>query len=317
MALPFIEIIEATTPDPNLLMWKFKDEDKEIKNGAQLTVRESQVAVFLNEGQLADVFQPGLHKLSTENIPVLSRLKGWKYGFESPFKADIYFVNTRQFVNNKWGTPAPIMMRDPEFGQVRIRAFGTFDIQISDFETFFRQYAGSYQTFTIFELQHELRDYIAPKFGEILAQQQMPVKDVAGNITELGKKVAPFLKPYFAQFGIDLVTFTVTSVTLPDEVSAHYDKITNMNMVNDMDKYTKFNTAQAIGEKGTALNEATTNATAMGMMMNQVQQQQQGNQQNDSDDITAKLQKLKTLFENGLIDESEYKSKKAELIDKL
>ena len=312
MTLPFIEIIEATTPDPNLLLWKYADEDKEIKNGAKLTVRESQVVVFLNEGVLADVFQPGLHKLSTENIPILSRLKGWKYGFNSPFKADVYFVNTRQFVNNKWGTPAPIMMRDPEFGQIRVRAFGTFDIQINDFETFFRQYAGSYKTFTIFELQHELRDFLAPKFGEVLAQENISVKDVAGNITELGKKITPFLKPYFAQFGIVLVTFTITSVTLPDEVSAHYDKITNMNMVTDMDKFTKFNTANAIGQQGTAVNEGIANGMMAGMMMNQMQQSQQTNQ----DDITVKLQKLKTLFENGLIDEAEYKQKKAELIDK-
>ncbi|SKC81466.1 SPFH domain-containing protein [Ohtaekwangia koreensis] len=312
MNSPFIEIIEATTPDPNLLMWKFADEDKEIKNGAKLTVRESQIAVFLNEGKLADVFQPGLHTLSTENIPVITRLKGWKYGFSSPFKADVYFVNTRQFVNNKWGTPAPIMMRDPEFGQVRVRAFGTFDIQVKDLAIFFRQYAGSYQTFNIFELQHELRDFIAPKFGEVLAQQNISVKDIAGSVTELGKKIEPFLKPYFAQFGIELISFTITSVTLPDEVSAHYDKITNMNMVSDMDKFTKFNTAQAIGEKGTALNEATTNAMAMGMMMNKMQHVNQ-----PPDDITAKLQKLKTLFESGLIDEAEYKAKKADLIDKL
>lgn len=313
MQLPFIEIIEATTPDPNLLMWKYADEDKEIKNGAKLTVRESQIAVFLNEGQLADVFQPGLYSLSTENIPILSQLKGWKYGFNSPFKADVYFVNTRQFVNNKWGTPAPIMMRDPEFGQVRVRAFGTFDIQIKDFETFFRQYAGSYKTFSIFELQHELRDFIAPKFGEVLAQQNISVKDVAGNVTELGKKVEPFLKPYFAQFGIDLVTFTITSVTLPDEVSAHYDTITNMNMVTDMDKFTKFNTANAIGQQGTIANEGVTTGMLAGIMMNQMQQ----NQQTNPDDIISKLQKLKTLFESSLIDESEYKQKKAELIDKL
>lgn len=310
MALPFIEIIEAITPDPNLLLWKYADEDKEIKNGAKLTVRESQVVVFLNEGQLADVFQPGLHSLSTENIPVLSRLKGWKYGFKSPFKADVYFVNTRQFVNNKWGTPAPIMMRDPEFGQVRVRAFGTFDIRVKDVELFFRQYAGSYKTFTIFELQHELRDFIAPKFGEVLAQQNLSVKDVAGSISDLGKKIEPSLKPYFAQLGLELVTFTITSVTLPDEVTAHYDKVTNMNMVTDMHKFTQFNTAQAIGEKGTALNEATTHAMAMSMMMSQVQQQAQ----QPAEDITVKLQKLKSLFDSGLIDEAEYKNKKEELL---
>jgi membrane protease subunit (stomatin/prohibitin family) len=314
MALPFIEIIEETTPDPNLLMWKYLDEDKEIKNGAKLTVRESQVALFLNEGQLADVFKPGLHSLSTENIPIISSLKGWKYGFNSPFKADIYFINTRQFVNNKWGTPAPILMNDPVFGQMRVRAFGTFDIQIKDITTFFRQYAATYKTFTIFELQYELRDFIAPKFGEVLAKENISITDVAGNISELSKKVTPFLKPYFEQFGIELITFTISSVTLPEEVLAHYDKITNMNMVTDMDKFTKFNTANAIGQKGTALNDATQNAMAMGIMMNQIQQ---NNQQPAQDDVSGRLQKLKSLFENGLIDEAEYKAKKAELIDRL
>lgn len=316
MKLPFIEIIEATTPDPNLLMWKYEDEDKEIKNGAKLIVRESQVAIFLNDGQLADVFKPGLHALSTENIPILSSLRGWKYGFNSPYKADVYFVNTRQFVNNKWGTPSPILMRDPELGQVRVRAFGTFDIQINDFARFFTQYAASYNTFTIFELQHELRDFIAPKFGEVLAQQNWAVIDVAGNASELGKKIEPFLKPYFDQFGIELISFTITSVTLPDSVLVHYDKITNMNMVADMDKFTKFNTASAIGEKGTALNDAAQNAIAMGMLMNQVQQQSH-QQSHANDDVTAKLQKLKILFENELIDEAEYKAKKADLIAQL
>lgn len=312
MKLPFIEIIESITPDPNLLMWKFVDEDKEIKNGAQLTVRESQAVMFLNEGQLADVFTAGLHKLKTENIPVLSRLKGWKYGFESPFKADIYFFNTRNFVNNKWGTPAPILMNDSQFGQIRVRAFGSFDIQIKDIGTFFRKYAGSFQRFTIFELQHELRDFIAPKFGEVLSNENITVTDVAGNMTELGKKIEPFIKPYLESFGLELTQFVITSVTLPEEVTKHYDKITNMNMVTDMDKFTKFNTAQAIGEKGTALNEATTNAMAMGMMMNQMQKNEQ--QTTQSDDITIKLQKLKTLFDSGLIDEDEYKTKKTELL---
>ncbi|PVH25947.1 SPFH domain-containing protein [Sphingobacterium corticibacter] len=312
---PFIEIIESITPDPNLLMWKYADQDKEIKNGAQLTVRESQVALFLNEGQLADVFQPGLHKLSTENIPILSRLKGWKYGFKSPFKADVYFFNTRHFVNNKWGTPAPILMNDPQFGQIRIRAFGSFDIQIKDIATFFRQYAGSFERFTIFELQHELRDYIAPKFGEVLSNENITVTDVAGNITELGKKIEPFIKPYLESFGLELTQFVVTSVTLPEEVTKHYDNITNMNMVSDMDKFTQFNTAKAIGQKGTALNDATTNAMAMSAMMNQMQQNNKPVAQ--PEDITAKLQKLKVLFDSGLIDEAEFKTKKADLLDKL
>lgn len=313
MKLPFIEIIEGTTSDPNLLMWKFYDEDKEIKNGAKLTVRESQQVLFLNEGQLADVFMPGMHTLSTENIPLLSRLKGWKYGFESPFKADIYFFNTQQFINNKWGTPAPILLNDPQFGQIRVRAFGSFDLKIADPAVFFRQYAGTYEQLTIFELQHQLRDFIAPKFGEVLSNENISVIDVAGNITELSRKIEPYLKPYFLQLGVELTQFVVTSVTLPEEVTAHYDKITNMNMVSDMDKYTRFNTANAIGEKGTAIHDATQNALAMGVMMNQLQQ----NKPEAKDDISAKLQKVKSLFEAGLIDESEFKTKKAELLNQL
>jgi len=315
MTLPFIEIIEATTADPNLLMWKFEDADKEIKNGAQLTVRESQHAMLLNEGQLADVFAPGRHKLSTENIPILSRIKGWKYGFESPFKADVYFFNSHQFINNKWGTPAPILLSDPQFGNIRLRAFGSFDVKIADVATFFRQYAGTYKQLTIFELQQQLRDFVAPKFGEVLASENLTVTDIAGNITQLSKKIEPHLKPYFAQLGIELTQFIITSVTLPEEVTAHYDKMTNMNMVSDMDKFTKFNTANAIGEKGTSLNDATQNAMALGIMMNQMQQQNKTPE--PETDIAAKLQKLKTLFEGGLIDEAEYKAKKAELINLL
>jgi membrane protease subunit (stomatin/prohibitin family) len=319
MSLPFIEIIEAVTPDPNLLMWKYDDADKEIKNGAKLTVRESQHAMLLNEGQLADVFGPGMYALKTQNVPVLSRLKGWKYGFESPFKADVYFFNTLQFINNKWGTPAPILLRDSEFGQVRVRAFGSFDLKIADVGVFFKQYAGTYKQLTIFELQNQLRDFIAPKFGEVLAQQNIAVKDVAGNITELSKKVEPHLKPHFLQLGIELTQFIITSVTLPEEVTAHFDKITNMNMVQDMDKFTKFNTANAIGQQGTAANEGTQNALMAGMMMNQMQQMNQSQQQlpKTEDDITAKLQKLKSLFDGGLIDEAEYKEKKNDLLSKL
>ncbi len=316
MSIPFIEIIESVTENPNLLMWKFSDEDKEIKNGAQLTVRESQTALLLNEGQLADTFTPGRYKLSTENIPVLSRLKGWKYGFESPFKADVYFFNTHQFINNKWGTPAPILMHDPKFGQVRIRAFGSFDIRIADVATFFRQYAGTYKQLTIFELQQQLRDFVAPKFGEVLANENIAVTSVAGNVTQLSKKIEPYLKPYFAQLGIELTQFIITSVTLPDEVIAHYDKMTNMNMVKDMDKFTRFNTASAIGDGTSGLNDAVQQGAMLNVLMQQMQQSNNPSTQNQNagEDIASKLQKLKSLFDAGLIDETDYKTKKEELL---
>ncbi|WP_291400621.1 SPFH domain-containing protein [Daejeonella sp.] len=316
MKLPFIEIIEATTPDPNLLMWKYADEDQEIKNGAKLTVRETQHAMFLNEGQLADVFGPGMHTLSTENIPLLSRLKGWKYGFESPFKADIYFFNTHQFINNKWGTPAPILMKDPDFGQVRIRAFGSFDFKIADVATFFRQYCGTYIQLTLFELQAQLRDFVAPKFGEVLANQNLAVTDVAGNISDLSKRVEPELKTYFSQLGIELTQFIITSVTLPEEVTAHYDKMTNINMVKDMDKFTQFNTASAIGDGKSGLNDAVQQGAMLNMMMQQMQQNQPVIAA-VAEDIPAKLKQLKDLFDAGVLDEDEFKSKKSDLLSKL
>lgn len=318
MKLPFIEIISWLEHNPNLLMWKFPDHDAEIKNGAKLIVRESEKALFLNEGKFADLFEAGTHTLKTENIPILTRLKGWKHGFESPFKADVYFFSTKQFVNLKWGTVAPIMMRDCVFGQVRIRAFGTYNIRIKDIEKFFREYAGTFPVFPVTDLQIQLRDYIAPKFGEVLSNANIPVLDVAGNLHGLNQKIRPLIAPYFEALGIEVTEFVVSSVTLPEEVLQHYDKVTSMNMVGDMDKYTKFNTANAIGEAGSALNEATQQGTAMAMMMKAAQATPASQEAAPStDSIDSKLKKLKQLFQDELIDEAEYKAKKAALLENL
>lgn len=310
MALPFIEIIESVTPDPNLLMWKFADADKEIKNGAALTVRESQSVLLLNEGQLADTFVAGKYTLKTENIPVLTRLKGWKYGFESPFKADVYFFNTHQFVNLKWGTPTPVLMRDPAFGQVRIRAFGTYNIRISDVGRFFREYAGTYPRLNIVELELQLRDFIAPKFAEVLAQANIAVVDAAGNISELNKKIQPLIQQYFTDLGLEVTQFTITSITLPEEVLKHYDNVTGMNMVTDMNKFSQFSIANAMDKENSAMGDAARQAVAVGMIMNQANTASPA----PTEDITARLKKLKELFETQLITEAEYAAKKEELI---
>lgn len=313
MKLPFIEIIESVTPDPNLLMWKFPDADKEIKNSAALIVRESQAAILLNEGQVADIFTTGKHSLKTENIPILTRLKGWKYGFESPFKADVYFFNTHQFVNLKWGTPAPVLMRDPGFGQVRIRSFGTYNIRIADVVKFFKEYAGTYPRLTIAELELQLRDFIAPKFAEVLAKANISVLDAAGNISELNQKIQPVIQLYFTGLGLEATQFTITSVTLPEEVLKHYDQVTGMNMVTDMNKYAQFSVASAMDKENSAMGEAARNAVAMGMIMNQttpvVPQ--------PAEDIPSRLKKLKDLFEAQLITEAEYSAKKEELLNLL
>lgn len=310
MALPFIEIIESVTPDPNLLMWKFADADKEIKNGAALIVRESQLVLFLNEGKLADTFGAGKYALKTENIPILTRLKGWKYGFESPFKADIYFFNTHQFVNLKWGTPAPVLMRDPTFGQVRIRAFGTYNIRIADIKQFFREYAGTYPRLNIVELELQLRDFIAPKFAEVLAQANIPVVDAAGNISELNKKIQPLVEQYFTDLGLEVTQFTITSVTLPEEVLKHYDNVTGMNMVTDMNKFSQFSVASAMDKENSAMGDAARQAVAVGMIMKQTNPVTPV----PAEDIPARLKKLKELFETQLITEGEYTAKKEELL---
>ena len=315
MQLPFIEIIESVTPNPNMLMWKFADGDKEIKNGAMLTVRESQSALFLNEGQLADVFSAGKYKLETENIPVLTRLKGWKYGFQSPFKADVYFFNTHQFINLKWGTPAPVLMRDKQFGQVRVRAFGSFNLHIKDVGKFFKEYAGTYPMLTIAELEWALRDFIAAKFAEVLAQAGIAVIDVAGNLSALNEKVQPLIQPYFSQLGLEVTNFLIAGATLPEEVLKHYDTVTGMNMVDDMNKFSQFNVANAIGRDHTALNDAAKQAAALAMILNH--QQQSAVQSKPADDITVQLKKLKVLFEEGLINEAEYSAKKEELLKSL
>jgi membrane protease subunit (stomatin/prohibitin family) len=310
MPLPFLEIIESITPHPNMLMWKFPDADKEIKNGAVLTVRESQSAIFLHEGQLADIFKPGKHTLASENTPLLTRLKGWKFGFQSPVKADVYFFNTHQFINLKWGTPAPVLMRDSQFGQVRIRAFGTFNVRIADVGKFFREYAGTYPQLTLIELELQLRDFIAPKFAEVLAQANISVMDVAGNISALNEKVRPLISPYFSDLGLEVTQFTITSATLPEEVTKHYDTVTGMNMVTDMHKFSQFNQANAMGKDNSRIADAAQQAVALGMILQQVQP----GTPPPPEDISSRLTKLKGLFDAGLINEVEYTAKKEELL---
>ncbi|GGH71595.1 membrane protease subunit (stomatin/prohibitin family) [Filimonas zeae] len=322
MKIPFIEVISWIEHRPDLMMWKFPDEDAEIKNGAKLTVRESEKALLLNEGKLADVFEPGLHTLTSANVPVLSRLKGWKYGFESPFKADVYFFSTKQFVALKWGTAAPVIMRDTQFGQVRIRAFGTYNIRIKDVATFFKEYAGTYPVLSVGELQIALRDYISPRFGQALAQSGIPVLDIAGNLESVNLKIRPLIAPYFEALGVEVTEFTVSSVNLPEEVLQYFDKVTGMNMVTDMDKYARFNTANAIGQPGTAINDGAQQGAAMGMLLQQVAQTQAAGSSAPTpvapaDDIAGKLTRLKQLFDSQLIDEAEYKAKKAELLQNL
>ncbi|MGO1243970.1 MAG: SPFH domain-containing protein [Sphingobacterium sp.] len=323
--LPFIEVVEWHDQPAPVMMWKVPDEDREIKNGAKLIVREGQSSMFLTQGTVADIFEAGTHVLQTENIPILSRLKGWKHGFESPFKADVFYFARKQFVSLKWGTPAPVLLRDPQFGQVRIRAFGSYNVRISNVERFFREYAGISAMLTIKDFEAKLRDYIAPKFAEALADLQVPVLDIARNFSVLNSQIEPLIQPYFEDFGVSITQFTVSSVSLPDQVNEYFDKVTGMNMVaDDTARFRDFNTSLAIGSPDNSVSGDVQQGVGLGLLIKEMQSAPAAPvlPANDaakpsSNDITASLLQLKKLFDAELIDEKEYKDKKTELLSKL
>jgi excisionase family DNA binding protein len=244
-----LDIIQWEDDSRNTLSWRFPDEDKEIKRGAQLIVRESQAVQFIYLGQFGDTFGPGKHTLVTDNIPILSTLKGWKYGFESPFKADVYFVNTRLFTGQKWGTSNPVMMRDPDFGIVRARAFGTYDFKVVDVKTFLKEVAGTDHHFTIEEFQDAMRSRIVSVFTDALASSKVPVLDVASRYQELGEALLPLINPQTtAKYGLEVGSFIVENVSLPPEVEQAIDKRSSMAAVGNLNDYVKFQMAESIGK---------------------------------------------------------------------
>ncbi len=247
----FLEIIQWTDDSRDTLSWRFPDEDKEIKRGAQLIVRESQVAQFVYLGQFGDTFGPGKHDLVTDNIPILSTLKGWKYGFESPFKADVYYVTTRLFTGNKWGTSNPIMMRDQDFGIVRVRAFGTFDFKITDPKLFLKEVAGSDHHFRLDEFADTMRSRIISIFSDALATAKVPVLDLATRYSELGDALLPIINPITqGKYGIEIASFILENASVPPEVEAAIDKRSSMSAIGNLNDYVKFQMAEGMAQGG-------------------------------------------------------------------
>ena len=244
----FIDVIDWTDETGDTLVWKFPREGNEIKNGAQLIVRESQEAVFMHEGEIGDVFPPGRYELTTENIPILTTLKSWKYAFNAPFKCDVFFVSMRQFTDLKWGTKNPIMLRDPEFGPVRLRAFGSYCIRVEDPGTFIRQIAGTGSAFETHAITSQLRNVLVSRFADALAEAAIPMLDLAAKYNEMGDDLRQRLQPDFDEYGVALTKFLVENISVPDEVEKMLDKGTQMRMVGDMGRYAQFQTAQAIEE---------------------------------------------------------------------
>ncbi|HPE61825.1 MAG TPA: SPFH domain-containing protein [Thiolinea sp.] len=255
----FVDVIAWTDDSNDTMVYRFERHGNEIKYGAKLTVRESQVAVFVNEGQIADVLGPGLYVLETNNLPVLSTLQHWDHGFQSPFKAEVYFFNMRQFVNLKWGTRNPVTLRDPEFGAVRLRAFGTYACRIHDARQFINEIMGTDGHFTVQEISDQLRNLIVSRFSTIVAQAGIPVLDMAGNYEQLGEFVTRKISPEFNEYGIELTKVLVENISLPPEVEAALDKRTSMGMIGNLDRYLQYQAAESLG-KGNG-----NNAMDMGM----------------------------------------------------
>ena len=243
-----IDVIEWTDDSRDTIVWRFPRHGNEIKSGAMLTVREGQTAVFVDEGQLADVFTPGTYKLTTANLPILTTLESWKYGFESPFKAEVYFVNTRRFVDQKWGTKNPIMLRDPEFGPTRLRAFGTYAFRVSDPATFLTEIVGTSGDVDQGEITDQIRNVLVARFTDVLGSSNLAALDMAANADELGGFVSEKLSDDMAEYGVEVLNLLVENVSLPPAVEKALDQRTSMGVIGDLGAYTQYQTAQAIGD---------------------------------------------------------------------
>lgn len=248
----FIDVIAWTDDTRDTMVWRFERYDHAIKYGAKLTVREGQAAVFVHEGQIADVFGPGLYQLETNNMPVLTTLQHWDHGFKSPFKSEVYFVNTTRFNDLKWGTKNPVICRDPEFGPVRLRAFGTYAMRVTDPAKFMAEIVGTDGEFTSDEISFQIRNVIVQEFSRVVAASSIPVLDMAANTADLGKLVVQAIEPVVANYGLSTPEFYIENISLPEAVEAALDKRTSMGIVGDLNRYMQFNAAEAMAQPGSA-----------------------------------------------------------------
>lgn len=277
----FVDIVEWIDSTNDTVVHRFERHDNELKNGAQLIVRESQCAVFVESGKIADVFFPGKHVLSTENLPILSTLKGWKHGFDSPFKSEVYFLSTKNFTNLTWGTPNPIPKRDPEFGVIQLRAFGSYTIRVEDPKLFLREISGTDGDFTVDEISEQLMNFVVPKFSDALAETQIPAFDLIANINELSVECNEKLKSSFAQYGLQINNFLISNINFPDEIQEAINKRASMAVLGNLNNYQKYQTGKAVEDAAnnpSGGSDGLTMGMGFGMasqMMNQSNVQEQ------------------------------------------
>lgn len=259
----FVDVIEWKDPTDDTMVYRYDRNGKEIMMGAQLTVRESQTAIMVNEGRIADVFQPGRYELSTQNMPIMTALQSWKFGFNSPFKAEVYFVNTKQFLDQKWGTGSPVMMRDAEFGMVRLRAYGIYSFRVADPAVFLKEVFGTAAYMTTEGVTGQIKRTLVSGLSDAIAQSKIPALDLAANYDELSQYALQMLAPRIAGLGLKLESFVIENISLPEEVEKAMDRRTSMGVVGDLNKYTQFQAAEAM--RDAANNQGGTAGMGAGM----------------------------------------------------
>ncbi len=272
----FIDVIHWTDDSNDTMVWRFEREGHEIKYGAKLTVREGQAGVLVHEGQLADVFSPGLYQLETNNMPIMTTLQYWDHGFESPFKSEVYFVNTTRFQNLKWGTKNPIICRDPEFGPVRIRAYGTYEIKVADPRIFMSEIVGTDGEFTMDEISFQIRNIITTHFSAAIAGSGIPVLDMAANTLDLGKLLAGKIAPALAEYGLEMPNLYIENISLPPKVEEALDKRTSMGLAGNLDEFMKYSAAEAMSVAAANPNGGGGMGAGLGMGMGMAMAQQMG-----------------------------------------
>ena len=272
----FIDIIEWVDDSKDTIVWKFPRYQNEIKMNAKLTVRESQLAVFMNEGQIADIYTPGMYTLTTQNMPVMTTLRGWKYGFDSPFKADVFFVSTRQFTNQKWGTKNPVMLRDAEFGPIRLRAFGAYAFRVKDAGLFIKEIASTNPEFSTEDINEQLRNIAVSRGMDAIAESKIPALDLAANYDEVSKLITEKIRPEFNEIGLELTKFLIENVSLPPEVEEALDKRSSMGIVGNLGAYAQFQAANAMEKSAENPNGGGLGAAGMGLGMGAAMMGQMG-----------------------------------------
>lgn len=264
-AAELLDIIEWTDESSDTMVWRFPRYENEIKNGAQLIVRQSQAAVFVDQGRIADVFPSGRYRLSTDNLPLLTTLMGWKYGFNSPFKAEVYFVNTRNFTNLKWGTSNPVIVRDAEYGPLRLRAYGSYVARVHDPARFINEIVGTNAHFTVDEVSGQLRNIIVTRFADMLGESGIPLLDLSASYNEISASLAGRLAPEFMEYGLEVTKLLVENIALPPEVEEALDKKSSMGIIGNLDDYLKFQSATAM--EAAAKNPGGEASAGVGMGM--------------------------------------------------